>query len=59
MVARTLSPPLGPATFNLKGVASSEISLKDVVVSLLPFIANQLCMLPVLLSWSNLAMWLV
>ncbi|WP_227368604.1 TRAP transporter large permease [Halomonas sp. M20] len=54
-----LSPPFGPAAFYLKGVAPPSISLKDIFVSLLPFIAIQLCVLMALLVWPNLAMWLV
>ena len=59
MVARTLSPPLGPAAFYLKGVAPPSISLKDIFMSLLPFIAIQLVVLFALLFFPNLAMWLV
>ncbi|MCK2183834.1 TRAP transporter large permease [Halomonas getboli] len=54
-----LSPPFGPAAFYLKGVAPPEVSLKDIFVSLLPFIALQLCVLFALLFWPDLAMWLV
>ncbi|REC96281.1 TRAP transporter large permease [Kushneria indalinina] len=54
-----LSPPFGPAAFYLKGVAPPEISLQDIFVSLLPFIALQLLVLFALLFWPNLAMWLV
>lgn len=54
-----LSPPFGPAAFYLKGVAPPEISLKDIFVSLLPFIALQLLVLFALLFWPDLAMWLV
>ncbi|MCK2182443.1 TRAP transporter large permease [Halomonas getboli] len=54
-----LSPPFGPAAFYLKGVAPPEVSLKDIFVSLLPFIALQLCVLFALLFWPNMAMWLV
>ncbi|MBY6234518.1 TRAP transporter large permease subunit, partial [Halomonas sp. DP4Y7-1] len=53
------SPPFGPAAFYLKGVAPPEISLKDIFVSLLPFIALQLCVLAALLMWPEMAMWLV
>ncbi|BES69031.1 TRAP transporter large permease subunit [Marinobacter nanhaiticus D15-8W] len=52
-----LSPPFGPAAFYLKGVAPAGISLKDIFVSLLPFVAIQLCVLTALLLWPNLAMW--
>jgi len=54
-----LSPPFGPAAFYLKGVAPPNISLKDIFVSLLPFVAIQLVVLFALLFWPNLAMWLV
>ncbi|ATJ81960.1 TRAP transporter large permease subunit [Halomonas beimenensis] len=54
-----LSPPFGPAAFYLKGVAPASVSLKDIFVSLLPFIALQLCVLFALLFWPDLAMWLV
>ena len=54
-----LTPPFGPAAFYLKGVAPPSISLKDIFVSLLPFIAIQLCVLALLLAWPDLALWLV
>ncbi|MDR5867756.1 TRAP transporter large permease [Halomonas koreensis] len=54
-----LSPPFGPAAFYLKGVAPASVSLKDIFVALLPFIALQLCVLFALLFWPDLAMWLV
>lgn len=54
-----LSPPFGPAAFYLKGVAPPSISLKDIFVALLPFIAIQLCVLALLLFYPQLAMWLV
>ncbi|SDM22662.1 TRAP transporter, DctM subunit [Modicisalibacter muralis] len=54
-----LSPPFGPAAFYLKSVAPPSISLKDIFVALLPFIAIQLCVLALLLFYPQLAMWLV
>ncbi|WP_111498458.1 TRAP transporter large permease [Marinobacter bohaiensis] len=54
-----LSPPFGPAAFYLKGVAPAGVSLKDIFVSLLPFIALQLCVLALLLVWPQTALWLV
>ena len=50
-----LSPPQGTAAFYLKGVAPPDISLKDIVLALLPFIAIQLCVLFALLFYSNIA----
>ncbi len=46
-----LSPPFGPAAFYLKGVAPPEISLKDIFVSLLPFMVMQLIVLAVMLAY--------
>ncbi|WP_456267339.1 TRAP transporter large permease subunit [Kushneria sp. AK178] len=54
-----LSPPFGPAAFYLKGVAPPEVSLKDIFVSVLPFIALQLLVLFALLLWPDLAIWLI
>ncbi|MFC0268932.1 TRAP transporter large permease [Kushneria aurantia] len=54
-----LSPPFGPAAFYLKGVAPPEVSLKDIFVSLLPFIALQLLVLFALLFWPPLATWML
>ncbi len=52
-----LSPPFGPAAFYLKSVAPPEISLKDIYVSVLPFMAIQLLVLAALLTWPQLAIW--
>lgn len=52
-----LSPPFGPAAFYLKSVAPPEISLKDIYISVLPFMLIQLCMLAALLMWPGLATW--
>jgi len=54
-----LSPPFGPAAFYLKGVAPPEVSLKDIFVSVMPFIALQLCVLALLLIWPQTAMWML
>ncbi|MGQ7261862.1 TRAP transporter large permease [Vreelandella sp. V005] len=52
-----LSPPFGPAAFYLKSVAPPDISLKDIYLSVLPFMAIQLCVLAALLMWPQLAIW--
>ncbi|MEM7443966.1 MAG: TRAP transporter large permease subunit [Pseudomonadota bacterium] len=54
-----LSPPFGPAAFYLKGVAPPEISLTDIFRALLPFIAIQICVLALLLSFPSLTMWIL
>nr|WP_067298695.1 TRAP transporter large permease subunit [Marinobacterium profundum] len=54
-----LSPPFGPAAFYLKGVAPPEVSLKDIFIAVLPFIALQLCVLALLLAWPQTALWML
>ncbi|GHC34102.1 TRAP transporter large permease [Aidingimonas halophila] len=52
-----LSPPFGPAAFYLKSVAPPDIALKDIYLSVLPFMAIQLVILAILLLWPSLAIW--
>jgi TRAP-type mannitol/chloroaromatic compound transport system permease large subunit len=54
-----LSPPFGPAAFYLKSVAPPDISLKDIYISVLPFIAIQLCVLALMLTWPNISLWML
>lgn len=54
-----LSPPFGPAAFYLKGVAPPEVSLKDIFISVLPFIAIQLCVLALILAWPQTVLWML
>lgn len=54
-----LSPPFGPAAFYLKGVAPPDISLKDIYVSLAPFICIQLCVLALMLYFPALSIWIL
>ncbi len=53
-----LSPPFGPAAFYLKGVVPPEITLGEIFISLLPFIALQILALIILLTFPDIAMWL-
>jgi len=53
-----LSPPFGPAAFYLKSVAPPEITLQTIYGSLWPFMLLQLCMLALLLSIPEIALWL-
>ena len=52
-----LSPPFGPAAFYLKSVAPKDISLGEIFTSLLPFIALQVFVLSLVISFPELAMW--
>ena len=53
-----LSPPFGPAAFYLKGVVPPEITLGEIFISLLPFIALQIVALSLVILFPDIAMWL-
>jgi tripartite ATP-independent transporter DctM subunit len=53
-----LTPPFGWALFFLKGVVPPGISIKDIYLGALPFVALQLCALLVLFNFPSLATWL-
>ncbi len=52
-----LSPPFGPAAFYLKSVAPKDITLGEIFISLLPFIALQVFVLSLVIMFPQLAMW--
>ena len=54
-----LSPPFGPAAFFLKSVAPPDVTLQEIFVAVLPFIALQFVALLALLFYPPLALWLV
>lgn len=53
-----LSPPFGPACFFLKSVAPKEVTLQEIFVAVLPFIALQAVGLFLVLAFPQLALWL-
>ena len=53
-----LSPPFGPAAFYLKSVAPPHITLKEIFLSLWPFILLQLCALGLVITFPAIALWL-
>lgn len=53
-----LSPPFGPACFWLKSVAPSYITLQEIFVSVLPFIALQIIGLGLVMALPEIALWL-
>ena len=52
-----LSPPFGPGAFYLKSVAPAHITLKDIFIALLPFIALQIIALTLLLAFPQIVLW--
>ncbi len=53
-----LSPPFGPACFWLKSVAPKDISLQEIFVSVLPFIALQIIGMLLVMFFPQIALWL-
>jgi len=53
-----LSPPFGPACFWLKSVAPSYITLQEIFVAVLPFIALQIVGLGLVMAFPEIALWL-
>ena len=53
-----LSPPFVPACFWLKSVAPKDITLQEIFVSVLPFIALQIMGMMLVLFFPQIALWL-
>lgn len=53
-----LSPPFGPACFWLKSVAPKEVTLQEIFVAVLPFIAIQFVVLCLFIAVPDLVLWL-
>ncbi|GAB4227006.1 MAG: hypothetical protein Tsb0032_33460 [Kiloniellaceae bacterium] len=53
-----LSPPFGPACFWLKSVAPKDVTLQEIFVSVLPFIALQIVGLILVMMFPQIALWL-
>ena len=52
------TPPFGLLLFVMKGVAPPDITMRQVMGSVLPFILLELTVLVILLFWPELALWL-
>jgi len=52
-----LSPPFGPACFWLKSVAPPDISLQEIFMAVLPFIALQIIGMMLVLFIPDIALW--
>ncbi len=53
-----LSPPFGPACFWLKSVAPKDVTLQEIFMSVLPFIALQIFGLVLVMMFPQIALWL-
>ena len=54
-----LSPPFGPACFYLKSVAPKDVTLQEIFISILPFIALQIIGLALVMAFPQIALFLV
>jgi tripartite ATP-independent transporter DctM subunit len=52
------TPPFGLLLFVMKGVAPADITMRQVMVSAMPFIVLEFVVLLVLLLWPTVALWL-
>lgn len=53
-----MTPPMAPAIFYLRGVAPPEISLRQMYVGVMPFIAIQIIALAIVAAFPQTALWL-
>lgn len=53
-----LSPPFGPACFWLKSVAPKDVTLQEIFVSVLPFIALQITGMLLVMFIPQTALWM-
>ena len=53
-----LSPPFGPACFWLKSVAPKDITLQEIFMAVLPFIALQIIGMLLVMFFPQIALWL-
>jgi TRAP-type mannitol/chloroaromatic compound transport system permease large subunit len=54
-----LTPPFGFALFYLKGIAPKEVKIESIYLGIIPFVILQLMGLVVVMTWPNVALWLM
>ena len=53
-----LTPPVGFSLFYLKGAAPKSVTIKDIYVGVLPFVALQMAMVAACFIWPEIITWL-
>jgi tripartite ATP-independent transporter DctM subunit len=53
-----LTPPMAPAIFYLRGIAPPEITIQDMYLGMVPFLAIQFLLLAVLMMFPEFILWL-
>ena len=58
MEIAVLTPPVGLNLFVIQGISKDQITIGDVIIGSLPFIASMLVLLCLLIAFPQVAMWL-
>jgi len=58
MEIAVLTPPVGLNLFVIQGIGGEKVSIFDVIVGCLPFLAAMAILIALLIAWPQLAMWL-
>jgi len=53
-----MTPPFGLLLFTMKGVAPACISLRQIIVSVIPFLCISLLIMTLVFFWPGIATWL-
>jgi C4-dicarboxylate transporter DctM subunit len=58
MEIAVLTPPVGLNLFVIQGIGGEKVSILDVIIGCLPFLAAMVILIALLIAWPQLAMWL-
>lgn len=58
LIAGYLTPPFGMNLFYTKAIAPPEVNMKDIYISVLPYVVIQLLILAICFIWPVLVLWL-
>jgi tripartite ATP-independent transporter DctM subunit len=53
-----LTPPVGFSLFYLKGVVPKGVTIRDIYIGVLPFVALQMLMVAICFQWPQVILWL-
>lgn len=53
-----LTPPVGFSLFYLKGVVPKGVTIRDIYIGVLPFVALQMMMVAICFQWPQIILWL-
>lgn len=53
-----LTPPVGFSLFYLKGVVPKNVTIRDIYLGIMPFVALQMLMVAICFKWPQIILWL-